>query len=78
MLPWLGGVTLISWLGGCPALHAGNQGVLDFAGSAIALLVLSAIVYVLAHRFRLSPGAAERHVLHSQREAEVTEQQLAD
>ncbi len=55
MLPWLGGVTLISWLGRYPVLdkHAGNLGYLDMVSGPAVIVVFSAAIMALAHVFRL-------------------------
>ena len=77
LLPWLGGTTLVSWLGNFPDQpRAGNLGVLNFEVSALVVLVLSVGVYALAYRFRLSPEAAAEHIRASEKEAEVTDAQL--
>jgi amino acid transporter len=76
VMPWLGGITLISWLGGFPDPAKGNQGVFDFGTSALAMLGLSVLVYVLAYRFRLSPEDAARHVATAQAEAAVEEAEI--
>jgi amino acid transporter len=55
MLPWLGGVTLISWLGRYPALdkHAGNLGWLDMVSGVVVIVIFSALIMGLAHALRL-------------------------
>lgn len=55
MLPWLGGVTLISWLGRYPVLdkHAGNLGYLDMVSGLVVIVVFSAAIMALAHASRL-------------------------
>jgi hypothetical protein len=77
LLPWLAGLTLVSWLGKFPEPYAGNRGVLSFEWSIGAIVVLSAIVYGLAHRFQLSPEDAQAHMRQVEREAEVVEEPLA-
>ncbi|GAB2983810.1 APC family permease [Nocardioides montaniterrae] len=77
VMPWLVGITLISWLGGFSTTdNAGNQGLLGFEWSAVAMFGLSAVVYVLAHRFRLSPEDAARHVAAAEAEAAVEEAEI--
>jgi amino acid transporter len=76
LLPWLGGVTLISWLGNYPEPAAGNLHKLNFETSAGAMLALSVLVYVLAYKFRLSPEQAARHIEDSEHEAAVSDEQL--
>lgn len=55
MLPWLGGVTLLSWLSRFPSLdkHAGNLGYLDMAHGAVVIVIFSAAIMWLAQAFRL-------------------------
>jgi amino acid transporter len=55
MLPWLAGVTLISWLGRYPApdAHAGNLGLLGMLPGVIVIVFFSALIMWLAHSFRL-------------------------
>lgn len=55
MLPWLGGVTLISWLGRYPGLdrHAGNLGYLDMVSGLVVIVIFSAAIMALAHILRL-------------------------
>jgi amino acid transporter len=77
LLPWLGGMTLVSWLGKFPEPYAGNLGVLDFGWSFVVVLALSVLVYWLAYRFRLSPQDARDHIENTEHEAAVTEEQLA-
>jgi amino acid transporter len=79
LLPWLGGMTLVSWLGNFPEDPAkGNQMKIEFGWSFVVVGLLSVLVYVLAHRFRLTPEQAEHHIAASEREARVSEEQLAD
>jgi amino acid transporter len=77
LLPWLGGLTLVSWLGKFPEPYAGNRGVINFEWAFLVLLALTVLVYALAYRFRLSPEEAREHIAISQHEAEVTDEQLA-
>lgn len=77
LLPWLAGTTFISWLGSFPEPDAGNLGKLDFEAALGAEFVLSALIYLLAYRFRLSPEESAKHIEISRREAEVTDDQLA-
>lgn len=55
MLPWLGGVTLISWLGRYPGLdkHAGNLGYLDMVSGLVVIVIFSAAIMALAQALRL-------------------------
>jgi amino acid transporter len=77
LLPWLGGMTLISWLGKYPEPAAGNRMKIEFGWSFVVVGALSVLVYVLAHRFRLTDEQAQRHIASTEREAEVTEEQIA-
>ncbi|MCL2541615.1 MAG: APC family permease [Nocardioidaceae bacterium] len=76
VVPWLVGVTVISYFGSFPAPAAGNRGDLSFTWSFVLMGVLSAIVYVLAYRFRLSPDEAARHIADTEDEAAVEDEQL--
>ncbi|HEX8095147.1 APC family permease [Jatrophihabitans sp.] len=55
-LPWLGGLCLISYLGDYPekSKHAGNTSTIGFGMGFLVLLALSALVYWLALKMRLS------------------------
>ncbi|HET8561971.1 MAG TPA: APC family permease [Marmoricola sp.] len=77
LLPWLGGMTLVSWLGKFPEPYAGNLGALDFGWSFVVVFALSVAVYWLAYRFRLPAAAAQQHISGTEAEARVTEEQLA-
>jgi amino acid transporter len=76
LLPWLGGMTLISWLGNFPEPAKGNQMHIPFGWSFVVVGALSLAVYLLAHRFRLSDEEARTHIASSEKEAEVTDDQL--
>jgi amino acid transporter len=76
LLPWLGGMTLISWLGNYPEPAKGNQLHIPFGWSFVVVGALSLAVYLLAHRFRLSDEEARTHIASSEKEAEVTDDQL--
>ncbi|HEU5269157.1 MAG TPA: APC family permease [Jatrophihabitans sp.] len=55
VLPWLGGLCLISYLGDYPehSAHAGNTSTIGFGWGFLVILALSAVVYFLALRQRL-------------------------
>lgn len=55
LIPWLGGLTAISWFGGYPDLshHAGNWGMLDEYAAFEILAVFSAAILWLAYKSRL-------------------------
>ncbi|HET9499557.1 MAG TPA: APC family permease [Marmoricola sp.] len=77
LLPWLGGLTLVSWLGSFPEPFQGNLGALNFEWSVVAVLALSVVVYLLAYRFRLGDEDARAHMAESEQEAAVEEEELA-
>jgi amino acid transporter len=77
IVPWLVGITVVSYFGSFPDPAAGNRGDLSFEASAAIMLVLSIAVYVLAYRFRLSTEEAQRHIAEVETEAAVSEEQLA-
>ena len=78
IVPWLGGLALISYLGTFPekSAGAGNLGVLNFETGSLAILALSVAVYVIAYKVRLTPEAAAAHVEESRREAAIEEEEL--
>lgn len=78
VLPWLAGLTLISWIGNYPEPAAGNLALLDFGLSAALLLLLSIGVYAMAHLLRLSPEEARRYIAESVHEAKVEDEQFVD
>ena len=77
VLPWLVGMTVISYFGSFPEPTAGNRGDLSFEWSAILVGLLSVVVYALAYRFQLSPAEAERHIADTMEEAKVEDEELA-
>ncbi|MGH3971438.1 MAG: APC family permease, partial [Mycobacterium sp.] len=64
VLPWLGGLALISWLGRYPEMdkHAGNLGLLGMGSGLIVIVIFSALVMWLAHSFRLRGQRVIDHV----------------
>jgi hypothetical protein len=64
MLPWLGGLCLISWLGNFPeeAKGAGNLGLISFWWAWPVTFVFTAAIFWLAMQWRLSPERAVEHV----------------
>ncbi|RNL81381.1 APC family permease [Nocardioides marmorisolisilvae] len=76
VLPWLAGLTLISYIGNYPEPAAGNLDSLSFASATGLLLLLSALVYVMAYRLRLSPEEAQAYIGESEDEAKVEEGEL--
>jgi amino acid transporter len=78
LLPWLGGLTIVSYLGNFPdkSVGAGNTGWINFEWALLVTAVLTVVVYALAYRFRLSPEEAQEHIEISRREAEIADEQL--
>lgn len=64
VLPWLGGLCLISYLGDYPeqSKHAGNTSTIGFGVGFVVMLALSALVYWLAVRVRLSDDEVTANV----------------
>ncbi len=71
VLPWLGGLALISYLG-----NYGGRGVLTFESAVPTILVFSCVIYTLAVRSRLSTEEIERHVERSKKESAQDEEEL--
>ena len=63
-LPWLGGLCLISYLGDYPeqSKHAGNTATIGFGTGFLVMLALSAFVYWLALKVRLSDGEVAANI----------------
>lgn len=72
-LPWLGGLTLVSFLGD----YDGGLGVIGFGVAIPVLLVLSVAIYVMAYRLRLSPEEAKAYIDDSLDEAATEEDPAA-
>jgi amino acid transporter len=73
LLPWLGGLALISYLG-----DYGGRGV--FGGPMVSIpliFVFSLAIYAVAYKFRLSAEDAQGHIEKTQQEAAVEEGELA-
>jgi len=73
LLPWLGGTTVVSFLG---SYGVGARGVIGFGWSILILLAMSVIVYSIAVATRLSPEEARRHIEYSQEESKVEEETM--
>jgi amino acid transporter len=71
VLPWLGGLALISYLG-----NYEGRGVLTFGTSVPTIFVFSCLIYVLAVRSRLATEEIERHIENSKKESDEEEQAL--
>ncbi|KAJ1684395.1 hypothetical protein LUZ63_020150 [Rhynchospora breviuscula] len=76
-LPWLGGLTLLSYVGSYPEPAAGNLDLLSFEGALPLVLLLSAVIYALAYVTRLSPEAAEAYAAETVREAAAEDAELS-
>jgi amino acid transporter len=77
LLPWLGGVALISYLGNFPdEPRKGNLGWLNFEESLVIILVFSVIVYAIAYAVRLSPDQAKENIDTVRDEAAVEDAEL--
>ncbi len=72
VLPWLGSLTLVSWLGD----YDGGLGVLGFGTAIPVLFVVSLAIYVMAYRMRLPDDQARAYIEATTREAAVEEHQL--
>ena len=73
VLPWLGGLCLISYLGSFPdpAKGAGNLGVIDFNLGFLATFLLSVLVMWLAQRYRLPAERVRAQVPEEESDEEV-------
>src|SRR5689334_13158752 len=78
VLPWLGGMTLLSWVGNYPEPALGNLDKLTFSTSIPLVLVLSALVYFIAYKYRLPDAEAQAYIDETVTEAKVEEEQLGD
>jgi amino acid transporter len=72
ILPWLGGLTVMSYLGD----YGGGQGTIGFGAAIPIMLGISLLVYVLAYVFRLSPEQAQAYIEESVEEAAIEEEEL--
>lgn len=77
-LPWFGGLALISYLGDYPdpSKGAGNRGTIGFGWGFLVILALTAIVYVLALKVRLSPEEVEAAIDEVSAEAAEEDEEL--
>lgn len=78
VVPWLAGLCLISFLGDYPekGKDAGNTATIGFGWGFAVILVLSALVYFVALRFRLPSHRVEAHIADTEAEAETEEKEL--
>ncbi|HET6625028.1 MAG TPA: APC family permease [Nocardioidaceae bacterium] len=67
VLPWLGGLTLISYLGD----YGGGRGVIGFGAAIPITFVFTVVIYAIAYTVRLDPEAVQAHIEESRHEAEV-------
>jgi hypothetical protein len=72
LLPWLGGLAVISYLG-----DYGGKGVIGFGTAIPILFVFSVVIYMIALRVRLHPDKVAAHVEEALLESELEEQELA-
>jgi amino acid transporter len=72
VLPWLGGLALISYLG-----DYGGLGLIGFGSAIPILFVFSVGVYAIALRSRLAPEEVLEHVEDARRESESEEKELS-
>jgi amino acid transporter len=75
LLPYLGGLTLISFIG---ATDFGGRGVFPFGWDALVVAVFSVAIYVLAVVLRLPAEDAKRYMTELSAEAEAEEEELGD
>lgn len=73
LAPYVGGLTLISWIG---AKDFGGLGVLSFGWDALVVAVFSIAIYVLALYLRLPDAQARKYVTELSAEAEAEEEVL--
>ena len=64
VIPWLGGLALISWLGSYPdvSVGKGNLGILDLATAIPTIAVFSALIMWIAYRMRLRRERIEEYL----------------
>jgi amino acid transporter len=70
LLPWLGGLAIISWLGD----YGGGTGMLHFDTALPVTFVFSALIYWLAYQVRLDTGTVERNVERTTAEAALEDE----
>src|SRR3954454_6063844 len=78
VVPWLGGLCLLSFLGDYPenAKDAGNIAAIGFGWGFLAVLALSALVYFVGLRFRLPRERVEEHIAGTEAESEAEDREL--
>jgi amino acid transporter len=75
-VPWLGGLTLLSWIGNYPEPALGNLDKLTFTTSLPLVFVLSTAIYLMAYYFRLPDEKARAYIEETAHEARVEEKEL--
>ncbi|TMC02046.1 MAG: APC family permease, partial [Chloroflexi bacterium] len=75
LLPYLGGLTLVSYVG---AQDFGGRGLFPFGWDALVVAVFSVAIYVLAIRLRLPDATAEKYMTELSAEAESEEEELGE
>jgi amino acid transporter len=78
LLPWLGGLCLISYLGDYPqkSVGAGNTATLTYGPDFLVILALTLLVYVLALMVRLPEEQVEENIEATKAEAAEEEREL--
>ncbi|TIC83976.1 APC family permease [Nocardioides sp. GY 10127] len=76
VVPWLVGLTVISFLGSYPEPATGNLMKLGFVTSFLLIGALSAVVYVMAYRMRLPDDRARAYVEEVLAEADAEETEV--
>src|ERR1700712_3049345 len=76
VFPWLAGLTAVSYLGNYPEPAAGNLDALNFAVATGLVLLLSAGIYLMAYRLRLTPDQARAYIEESHEEASTEDAEL--
>jgi amino acid transporter len=72
MIPWLGGLAIISWLGA----YGGGRGLITFGIAFPIIGVFSLAIFLFAVRMRLHPDRVAELVEESREEAEVEAREL--
>jgi len=78
VLPWLGGMCLLSYLGDYPEKKkdAGNIAAIGFGWGFVVVLALSALVYFVGLRMRLPRERVEEHIADTESESEAEDREL--
>jgi hypothetical protein len=73
LVPYVGGLTLISWIG---AKDFGGLGALPFGWDAVVVAVFSIAIYILALYLRLPDARARKYLTELSAQAEAEEEVL--